>query len=268
MKSNLIIAILSLLIVSCSTPQSKTETTLEQETVKTKTALTADTNLVLELDTKNNENGFIVNGKTNLPDSVKLGIELLKDNQVFAQNFKIFVSDGKFSGKFGVPIDKVEKIKVTCTDNKFWQSEPIMDQLKFIQSDKWEEGALGRSLFIVLDLSVEKKNKVKQIIKPPLDYNAVSHIEGKIQDVSMMNTKRLAVNLDCPADISDESIENEIRYWAFEVWKENQDAKAIKIRCFKEGSSQSFHNGCFAPFGEWTKASENVGLVDYKLKID
>ena len=268
MKSSTIIAISSLLVVSCSTPQSDAEVETKQETVKPKAVLTSDTDLVLDLTTRNNGNGFIVQGTTNLPERTKMGVELLRDDQVFAQNFELFVSNGKFNAQFGVPIDNVEIIKATCTDNKFWQSEPVMEQLKFIQSDKWEEGALGRSLSVELDLTIEKENKVKQIIKPPLDYKPVAQIDGEIQDATMIDTKRLAVNLDCPADISDEGLENEIRYWAFEVWKENQDAKAILIRCFKKGSSQSFDQGCFAPYGDWTRANENAGLDNYSLKIE
>ena len=46
------------------------------------------------------------------------------------------------------------------------------------------------------------------------------------------------------------------------------DTKAIVVKCFHKGENITFRsNVIFAPFGEWSKANENVGFSEYKLKI-
>jgi hypothetical protein len=124
-------------------------------------------------------------------------------------------------------------------------------------------------LAIILLISCAQRDTklVKSIINPPTNYKPITKIDGKIRDVTFINTKRLVYDFDINNEVSDEVIEKEIRYWLYKIWIDNKDTKAISVRCFKKEFSFYYMDGVFAPYGEWEKANVNVGLSKFKVKI-
>lgn len=114
--------------------------------------VTTQTDLELVFDIEKTANGCRVFGFTNLPDSTKLGASLLNRGKVFAQNFEIYTNGGYFEGKFTVKLNKVTSIELVLTDNQFWQSEKILNQLKLVNSFDWEANSMGRQIRYKKDL--------------------------------------------------------------------------------------------------------------------
>lgn len=80
---------------------------------------------------RNNLNGVVIIGETNLPDGTKLGIELIHGKKAGAQDYSVFVSSGKFrSASFtnnGAPIPEgKQKVHVLTYFNELWQSQEIL----------------------------------------------------------------------------------------------------------------------------------------------
>jgi hypothetical protein len=110
---------------------------------------------------------------------------------------------------------------------------------------------------------------MSEIISPPSDsYKPIATVDGDVKDVSFMGTKRLRCNLNFKKKEPREVAEKEIRYWLHKIYSQNPDAKAIDVSCFAPNESFRFMGGVLAPFGDWTRANESVGIGDYKVKID
>lgn len=287
MKKITIILILSLAFAKCSeVSNKKTKPDQTKKTVVTSTKkvnktskpkpekpkqeikpINSDLDLVLNIQAVGSESNILVSGKTNLPEGTKLGLELTKNGKTRAQNFDVYVKNGEFKGLFPVSISKVDHANVTCYENDMWQSESILSQLKFFKSAKWKDDTFGRVITLGSKITNKDLQTVKRIITPPKNYSNIAKIDGKVQDVSMGSIKRLSCNLDFVKKPSNDELSKEVRFWLFKIWTENQNAKAITIKCFTPDSQMSFKNGVFAPYGKWERANSSVDLKEYQVTI-
>ena len=94
-------------------------------------------------------------------------------------------------------------------------------------------------------------------------------MEGPIHDCSMPGIKRLDCNFIFKDSVSDVVAESEIRYWLFNIWMDNQDVKALNIKCFYIGKNLCFKGADLAPYGDWVNAatSPNARLDSYQVKF-
>jgi len=236
---------LAFLIISCG----------EQKAKKIET----ETTLAYQITYNHTINSF--QGRVNLPEGTKLSITVIKDKQPVAQS-DVVVKDEQFSVSFSIPAADIDEFEISCFANEFWQSDNIIKQLKFIESDLWKDDELK----IVYQYWKDYEMMVRAIINTEKSYEPVGRIEN-VTDASMGKIKRVTANIVFPEKLSDEEVEREMRYSIYKIWQTNKSAKAIAVKCFYKNEGMSFKAGYFAPEGEWSKAGEEVPIDKYQVKI-
>ena len=266
MKMTILILVAFIALHACNTTNEKTIEKAEEP--KAKIVISSETELSFNFSAQVENNGSIVSGSTNLPDSTKIGINLIRGNKIFAQDFDVYVTNGSFSKNFPIiPYFDIESVEINLFDNEFWQKKIISKQLQLVSSDLWIKDDFGRS--ITFNKVIRKVNNIKpeEIINAPQNYSPKGKIEGKIINVSQGDVKRYKVNIDFNNEISGEELDKEIRYWIYFVFKQDKEANAIAVNCYEKGNKMSFMNGYFAPYGEWSNANSSKSYSNHKVKI-
>lgn len=225
--------------------------------------ITTDTDFKIEPDFEWTETNTTITGRTNLPSGTKLGVSALKNGKTFAQNFEVFVNSGEFKAEFGVKVENIELIEISCYSNSMWQNDEILSQLKFIKSPLWSDDELK----VEINISELFGRKVKEIIGVTDVYKVTGKYDGKIKDVSTKKMKRYSANIILSDKLSEDELDKEIRFFLFDVWQKHKDANAINIKCFTENGDMAFKTGYFAPYGDWSRANERVSIDKFKVKI-
>jgi len=220
--------------------------------------ITSDVNFEMTTEVTSTFNGFTIIDKT------KLGFDAYKNGKIVAQNFDVYVESGKFEGTFGVDIIEIDSVSIDCFANNAWQNDQILNDLKYIKSKAWND----EQLTTMVNIQSAYNEIVKNVIGVSSDYQPNGSKIDEIRDVSFSNVKRFSVIVSFSKELTAEEIDKEIRYYIFEAWKENKDAKAISIKCFLNSNDIALKVGDFAPFGEWSRANENCQINDYKVNIN
>lgn len=267
MKKAILFSIVYIVFQACSTSNDKAKENEETKDKKTKIVITTNTELSFNFSVSGENNGSTVYGTTNLPDSTKIGIDLMKGGKTFAQDFDVFVINGNFKTYFPISYFEIESIEISLIDNNLWQSKSIREQLKLMNSNLWTNDDLGR--FVKFNKVIKETKQINpvSIINAPQQYTPLGKVDGKIINASQGNIKRYKVNIDFNKEITGEELDKEIRHWIYYVYKQHKDANAIAVNCYVKGNKMSFMNGYFAPFGEWKNANSSNDYSNHKVSI-
>lgn len=107
----------------------------------------------------------------------------------------------------------------------------------------------------------------EQVVNLKKGFNPSYKIQN-IKDNSYAEVSRKSIKITVPKTLSQSDLEMNIRYAARDIYVKYKP-KAIAIMAYKEGSDIKFvfdaAEAYFAPFGDWSRANEQVKLDQYKL---
>ncbi len=233
----------------------------QTENKKNKIHLSKPTDLKIDIKLKDTDSQYRIIGKTNLPDSTKISIDFIVGDNIKGQT-STFVEFGKFEFLFGKKLINIDSIEISCINNIHWQTPSVLKQLIFLNnlSDK---GSISKKFLT--------KGLKREFFSNILDYQQPENLKlttPKIKDVISNNCKKIVVDLMVDKAITDKELEKHIKYWTIEELVKDSEINAITVRCFHKGEDITFRpNAVFAPYGDWSKASEQMKYSDYTFKI-
>ena len=184
MKKTIIILVAFIALQACNSTNDKAKEKIKEH--KTKIVISSSTELSFNFSIRGENTGSVVYGTTNLPDSTKVGINLIKENNTFAQDFDVFVINGDFKKYFPISYFDIESVEIILFDNELWQNKFIREQLQFVNSDLWIKDEFGRSITSNKIIKESKEVKETKLIKPeeiinaPQNYTPKGKVDGKI----------------------------------------------------------------------------------------
>jgi hypothetical protein len=166
------------------------------------------------------DNGTVIEGTTNLPSGTKLGVELMRGEAPWGQDFKVYVDSGKFrsaafrNGTSPLPPGK-QKIHIFTYFNTSWQSESVLNLV-----GKGGANLKPSAVVLVEDAQLLDSDKVLrytvELVVPPLagaptNSKVVSQPESTSNNKAIEMVKKAVLVVD--GRRSAMNVEDGIRYF-------------------------------------------------------
>jgi len=124
----------------------------------------------------------------------------------------------------------------------------------------------------IYDSPSDKKSVIDEVINIPNNFNPQYSIV-ETEDISYLYVKRISVRITVPKGLSKAILENNIKHAIKKTYNDQEPKpKAICVFAYELGTDTNDYytaGKCnFAPFGDWSKADQDVSIDQYGLKFE